>query len=377
MKILVSLYRFDPSRMLGGTTYVRGVLSGLSSVVPERITVLDGRASKEFVRQHASALNVVEEARDGVGMLPSWVGEALAANRLLASGKHEVGFFPLNLLPPIRGACVLMVHDLVDRFYVRNLPSRVKPSYRIRRRLVENSIRRSTQVIVPTEAIRQEVVDAGLKGAEDVHVAPEASVEAESVEGLVEDALPSRRYVLQPAGYSPHKNVHGVLHGLARLRDVAQNGSSLPDLVVTGIRGEYLAECAELAERLGLENQVRLLGRVAPGEYRLLLKHCQAVLIASLYEGFGLPVIEAQLAGKPLLLADIPALREVSGGYAVFFRPNEPADFGQALVQLKSEGNGVLGLTEKGLCWSRRFSWDKHCAIVLDVCERAARLHKG
>jgi len=130
--------------------------------------------------------------------------------------------------------------------------------------------------------------------------------------------VPDAPYILMSGGLEPHKNPWPVISALTLLPEPLR-------LVMTGPWGGHrLRIVREFAHRAGVLHRVDLLGLVSANELAALRESAQAVVVPSLKEGFGLPVLEAMTAGVPVIASDTPALREVGGDAARYESPFDP-----------------------------------------------------
>lgn len=144
-----------------------------------------------------------------------------------------------------------------------------------------------------------------------------------------------RRYLLYPANYWPHKN-HGNLLTALRLYCDRHPHDDL-GLVLTGADGGNGPRIDNEIERLRLREHVITAGYVSQSRLQALLLGASALVFPSLYEGFGMPVLEALAAGVPVLCSASTSLPEVAGDAAIYFDPQDPSDIAQAIEQLLSE----------------------------------------
>lgn len=125
-----------------------------------------------------------------------------------------------------------------------------------------------------------------------------------------------------------------------------------------------------LIRRLGLEGRIRHLGRVPDAELRAAYQESACFIFPSLCEGFGIPVVEAQSFGAPVVCSDIPVFHEVAGASALFFDPRSPADLA-ARVAAALEPDVRSRLVEAGRDNLRRFSWDRCAAETIAAYQDA------
>lgn len=225
----------------------------------------------------------------------------------------------LPLVRPRRTPTVVTIHDLVYRLAGGTLPR----ANRVSRRLLQPaSARSATRVVAVSQATADDVahyygrcVDAVIHPVVNDAYRPVGADEIARVRAA--HALPDR-YLLTLGTLEPRKNLGSLVAAALLLR---QRGIAAPPLIVAGGRGwlddDLTATIAE-GEATGV---VRRLGFVPDRDMPGLYAGAAYFILASIYEGFGMPVVEAQLCGTHVLASDIPSLREASGGAAAFFDP--------------------------------------------------------
>lgn len=138
-------------------------------------------------------------------------------------------------------------------------------------------------------------------------------------------------FIFYPAQTWQHKNHLGLLHALALLRD--ERGIVVP-LICSGRLNESFPTIAKTLDKLKLNDQVRFLGFVSPQALHVLYALCQAVVFPSYYEGFGIPLLEAFQAKRPVACSNISPLAEIAGDAAILFDPSDPGDIAQAIYTI-------------------------------------------
>jgi glycosyltransferase involved in cell wall biosynthesis len=162
----------------------------------------------------------------------------------------------------------------------------------------------------------------------------------------------------------PRKNLERLL---LAFKSIADKGRI--NLVLVGkIDKTYLDVAAQIT-KLKLTNRVIQTGFLDNREKVALLSGARALVYPSLYEGFGLPVLEAQSLGMPVLTSKTSSLPEIAGDAAIFVDPFSVADLSQALEQLTFNDELCAQLKEKGLNNIRRFSWGKSAALLMEAVE--------
>jgi glycosyltransferase involved in cell wall biosynthesis/SAM-dependent methyltransferase len=145
--------------------------------------------------------------------------------------------------------------------------------------------------------------------------------------GLDEDG-----YLLYPANFWPHKNHRMLLTAFGML--AADRPDTRLRLVLTGADTGLRRELGEAVVRLGLEGRVVFAGYVADAELAALLTGATALVFPSLFEGFGMPLVEAMAVGTPIVCSDVTSLPEVGGDAALYFDPRRPDDIVAAINRL-------------------------------------------
>ena len=206
--------------------------------------------------------------------------------------------------------------------------------------LTPGTLRRAARIFVLTEAIRHEIAEAYGVATERMDVvAPgvdpryfERASEADLLRVRRQYHLPER-YVLYVGALQPRKNLARLTAAFARLRD-----HGLPHaLVLTGERTWLYGEVAGAIDALGIADRLRFTGYVESSHLPALIQAADAFAYVSLYEGFGLPVLEALASGTPCVASTDPAVSEVVGDAAVLCNPLDIEDIENGLVSVLSD----------------------------------------
>jgi glycosyltransferase involved in cell wall biosynthesis len=174
---------------------------------------------------------------------------------------------------------------------------------------------------------------------------------------LAELKLRSGCFVLSVLGGKPYKNQKGLAHAAAEL---VRLGNGDLDVVVVG-------DAIRVFSGLPTSPNLRVLGNVSDQTLAVLYQAASASVVPSLFEGFGIGVIEAQLFGLPVACSDIPVLREVSGNAAYFFDPHDPRSIAQAIVKLQTDAALRAHLIELGRTNAQRYTWGHAAESFIDA----------
>jgi glycosyltransferase involved in cell wall biosynthesis len=271
---------------------------------------------------------------------------------------------------------VLVFHDLQHEYY----PEFFAPAdLDERRRVFSASLRRADRVIAVSEYTRQTILERFGLPAERVATAHEAAdrrfhpdrwYPTDLPRVLAKYGLCGGEYLLFPAHTWRHKNHDGALEALAALR--TRTGLR-PPLVLTGTPKEGHPGLWEAARRLGLREQIHFLGYCPPGEMPALYRGAAALFYPSLFEGFGIPLIEAMWCRCPIVCSNVTSLPEVAGDAALLADPRSPEALADALARILTDPTVRAELAERGIRRAREFSWRRFTTEVLRSIHEACR----
>ncbi len=253
---------------------------------------------------------------------------------------------------------VITIHDLrilhINDFLGQDIPS------------LRQAVKTADAVVCISEFTRQDVVRH--LGAEEEKtvviyngVMPLPELSEEEVVRLRERFEIDKDFVFS-LGMVPRKNVPNSLKAFAR-SGVA--GEML--LVFAGSHGGFLSEYQHLARELGIEEWVRFIGAVDDRELAGLFRSARIFLFPSLFEGFGLPVLEAQSVGVPVIASNASALPEILGDSALLVDPYSVEEISDAIRRLTHEEALRNELIRKGRENVRRFDWDGSAKRLLNL----------
>jgi glycosyltransferase involved in cell wall biosynthesis len=266
---------------------------------------------------------------------------------------------------------VVTVHDLI---YARFPEAHAGIRDLGMRALVPLAVRRSHRVIADSHSTREDLIGLLKVSPERIDVVPlglgsvrrEQPLSEREVRARLD--LGERGVVLSLSAKRPHKNLLALLGAFARLP-----ATDRPVLVLPGYPTPHERDLRERARALGIEGDVRFAAWISPAELEGLWAITDVFVFPSLYEGFGLPVLEAMARGVPVACSNASSLPEVAGEAALLFDPRDEGAIAQALQRLLSDGALADRLRALGLQRSREFTWERTARLTLESYGRALR----
>ncbi len=290
----------------------------------------------------------------------------------MARRPPDLLFVPAHVLPPIRPPLTLVtVHDLGYLYFPRAHP----PLQRLYLDLSTRwNARVATHVLADSEATRADLVARYGTPAEKVTVAypgydehlapvrdPAAIAAVKARYGIEGD------YFLYLGTLQPRKNLARLIDAFAALQPETLKSETC--LVLAGRRGWLYGDLFERVRRYGLEGRILFPGYISEADKPALLSGALALVFPSLYEGFGLPVLEAQACGCPVVCSTAASLPEVAGEGALLVDPLDVAGWAEAMARMATDPDLRADLVERGFANLRRFSWRQCARTVLSVID--------
>lgn len=297
-----------------------------------------------------------------------WLALPLALRR----DRPDVAFFPSSNMPPgIPCPAVVAMLDL--GYFHPTLRMYRAADTRYMCPAIRYSARRAERLVAISEHTRRDVLRLTKASPHKVSVTPLACdpiykrpVAAEAVASFRSAHGLSRDFILYAGNISPRKNLPTLLAAFAKIQDRIDC-----DLALTGGLAWSEDFAADVA-RLGLSGRVRRLGHIDREAMPLLYHAATALAFPSLFEGFGLPVLEAQACGTPVVCADATSLPEAAGQGALLVPPTDVAAWAEALVRVVTDTALRESLVAAGHANESRFTWDKTAVLTLAALEAAA-----
>lgn len=373
MRVALNLVFLVPGQTGGMETYARELV--------ERLAAVDGLDLTCFVNREAAAAGggpwgnacpmqvVPVRATNRV----EWVlGEQWHVPRMASRGGVDIVHSLASTAPLWGSQCrVTTVHDL--NFLTVPEAHLGLASYGMRV-LVPAAVRRSTRVIADSQSTAEDLT--GLLGVERAKIdvvplgAPEITVPStpagDDSRLMARIGANAREIVLCPGAKRPHKNATSVVEAIAGIPE-----GTRPLLVITGYPTPYEDVIRARADELGVAADVSVVDYLSADEMSALYRRASLVVVASRYEGFGLPVLEAMAREVPVVTSNRSSLPEVAGDAAVLVDPDDFDALRDAISRVLADDGLRADLARRGLERAADYSWDETVRLTVQSYERA------
>jgi glycosyltransferase involved in cell wall biosynthesis len=272
---------------------------------------------------------------------------------------------------------VLVVHDLQHEYHPGFFSAEALEE---RKRVFGESIRQADYLIAVSEYTRQTVIERFAIDPQRIRTVHEAAdpmyhpanhrhVDHRSI--LRKYDLSAGEYVFFPANTWPHKNHQGALEAFAILRE---KYCLRPLFVCTGTPKEEHGLIIDTIHRLELDRQVRFLGYCPLEDMPSLYENAIALFFPSLFEGFGIPLLEAMWCSCPIICSNKTSLPEIAGDAALLVDPHSPECMAEAIKRLMTDEELRCVLVERGQQRVKKFSWSNFTMEVVRVLHQAREI---
>ncbi len=351
----------------GNATYTRNLLTALlNEPAAERFVLFAGDAGHPFYRHLLGGRASTVAVTQGGGIARLGWSLARAARRQSIDALHVQYAGPLGYRRPL----VVTVHDLSFLHYPESFPRGLRLALRV---LVPRTIARAARVIAVSEFTRQDIIARYGTAPDKVRAISESA-------GIGFHPMPAARTaeVLARYGVTPgfvfslgrlnrRKNLERLI--VAHARVLAEGKTDAP-LVVGGKPDHGFPDTLRAARRSGTD-RVRWVGLIPDADLPYFFSGAACFVYPSLFEGFGLPVLEAMSCGTPVVTSDRTALPELAGAAGLLVDPESVDALTEAIRRVLTDESLAAELGRRGLERSRRFSWSETARRTLTVYREA------
>jgi glycosyltransferase involved in cell wall biosynthesis len=301
----------------------------------------------------------------------------------LAALRTDVYHGPAVFLPLIKLGyrTVVTIHDLVSFLFPETVPRKYSLYMRLMTRL---AVRAADHIIAVSEATKADLhrilgVPEGRVTVIHEAAAPEFATPPPpaAVTGVLERYRIIPPYCLFVGNLEPRKNLARLIEAFALMATRAPAGGTAPQLVLAGTRAWLYSGILGAVAARGVTDRVVFTGYVPPADLPALYAGAACFVFPSVYEGFGLPVLEAMAAGAPVVASRVGAIPEVAGDAAVLVDASQPALLAEAIEAVLADRSLRARLVERGRTRARSFSWEATARRTLAVYEEVHARARG
>jgi glycosyltransferase involved in cell wall biosynthesis len=277
--------------------------------------------------------------------------------------------YVLPALVPCRS--VVTIHDCIHLMFPQYLPNRL--ALRYAQTSIAMAARRATRILTVSESSKRDILRFVATEPEKIDVIYNAYDERFGLEPREEDVIRVREryqlhdeFVLYAGNVKPHKNLERLIEAFHRLH---QRGLGHLKLVMIGDDISKYAGLRRAVHAHQLHKYVRFLGYLPEETLAVLYRLAGVFVFPSLYEGFGLPPLEAMASGTPVVTSNVSSLPEVAGDAAVLVDPLDPSAIADGIYRVLTDEHLRHDLRRKGLVRAAQFSWEASVRRVREIYE--------
>jgi glycosyltransferase involved in cell wall biosynthesis len=310
--------------------------------------------------------------------VPSNLWLQTEARRMVKQDNLDIFWAPAHILPvglPAKIRKILTVHDLVWKRYPETMEWRnsivhrlfAERSVREADRITADSVstKRDLKLLLGVRSTKIEVVHLGVSS----HFRPHDP--AVAAQRIARKFGVSEKYICAVGTVEPRKNLAALVEAIGILK---KQGKLTHQLVVAGGKGWGKSKASEwIRNRELTEDDVRFLGFIPEEDLPLLYSGAAMFVFPSIYEGFGLPLLEAMACGAPVASSNRSSLPEVAGDSGLYFDPASVDEIASTIDRALSEPDLRTELAKQGAERARQFTWEACARIILGVFETEAK----
>lgn len=359
-------------RDFGIGTYIRNVLRHLARIDQQTEYVLLCRPQdREFASRLGENFVAVQE-----GSPPYSVREQFRVP--LRLGQHRVDLFhaPHYVLPalvPCRS--IVTIHDCIHLMFPQYLPNRI--AYGYARASLWAATRRSDRILTVSEASKRDILRFFRVPPEKITVIYNGIDERFSIAPAEDEVHRVREryhlrddFILYAGNIKPHKNLERLIEAFCQLR--RDTGFDNLKLLIIGDEISKYQVLRRSVHRHNLHKHVRFVGFLPDETLAVLYRLASLFVFPSLYEGFGLPPLEAMASGTPVVTSNVSSLPEVVGDAAVLIDPYDTESIADGMRRALTDPALRADLTARGLERARAFSWDRSVRQIRAIYDEVA-----
>ena len=369
MRIAIDARKFHD---FGIGTYIRNLLKHLASSDHDtEYVVLCRPQDTELVRQLGPNFKAVAEQSK-----PYSIREQIALPVRLLTARVDLFHAPHYVLPPLVPCrSIVTIHDCIHLMFPQYLPNRM--AYVYARASLAAAATRAARILTVSETSKSDILRYCNVPADRIIVIPNAIDDRLATPPRDEDIQRVREryqldgpFVLYVGNIKPHKNLERLIDAFHLVR---REGFERLKLLIIGDQISRFPRLRRAVDRYKLHKHVRFLGFVGDDTLAALYRLATVFVFPSLYEGFGLPPLEAMASGTPVVTSNVSSLPEVVGDAAVLVDPYSAKSIAEGIQRVLVDPALRETLRLRGLERAKAFSWEASVRRTLDVYREVAR----
>jgi glycosyltransferase involved in cell wall biosynthesis len=301
--------------------------------------------------------------------------EQLSIPATLRRERVDVFHAPHYVLPVLTGRrSVVTIHDCIHLMFPQYLPNRA--AYGYARASIWSAARRSSRILTVSESSKRDILRFFDVPAAKIDVIYNAIDDRFNLQPPEEEMVRVREryqlhgdFVLYAGNVKPHKNLERLIEAFHLVR---RGGLTDVKLVIIGDEVSKYAELRRAVHRHNLHKYVRFLGYMPDETLAVLYRLAAVFVFPSLYEGFGLPPLEAMASGAPVVTSNVSSLPEVAGDAALLVDPYDPQSIADGIRRILTEPDLRQTLRARGFQRAGEFSWEQSVRRVRDIYREVA-----
>lgn len=281
--------------------------------------------------------------------------------------KIELFWSPRHHLPlflPRKVKKVVSIHDLVWCYFPNTM---MWQNLLLERLLMPISIKMADKIISVSQSTAEDLKSKFMDLEDKILMIPEAAGKLEDHQSEVALASP---YLLFVGTLEPRKNLKNLLQAF---RKVVDEGMTDHSLIIAGGQGWRKESIEDVIKGLSLEESVQVLGYVEDKALHALYRNAYALVLPSLYEGFGLPLLEAMQYGTPVISSNVSAMPEIVGDAGILVDPQSVDELSGAIIELLSSERLRDKLSKRSVKQASKYSWEESALKTLSLFQALNR----
>lgn len=292
-----------------------------------------------------------------------WHMAPIKYNTIFNREAEVTHFFNFIVPPRIKGKVVNTIHDLTFEFYPETMD---KKNLKRLRTDIGYSIERADKIVTISQCSKRDIVETLNVDERKIEIIyPGVNADYFS-QTYTEETLRQVKakyqlpdeYILYMGTLEPRKNIPSIIEAFYQLKKDGDQSVQKVKLVLAGKKGWLFEGIFNKVKALGLEEEVIFTDYVAEEDKGVIYRLAKVFVFPSLYEGFGIPVLEAMASSTPVITSNVSSLPEVAGNAALLVNPRDIVGIAQGMQHIFSDEAYRQSMIEKGKVQARRFNWE-------------------